>query len=277
MSSKRGTFRVEVQPGIEVFVQDLGQGRPVVLLAGFGLDHQVWDAQIRRLAGKGHRSVCVDLRGTGESDKPLTGYELERLADDVVAVIEELDLRRATIAGWSFGGQVGFRVAASVPDRIAQLVLVASNGVRASRSENFPFGRPPEDTEPALIGAEKNGRLAARRATIGDAFAAKPHPEILEWLVRISMQMPSWAAIACYRSMVRGDLLADLPRIKVPVLQLFGTSDPAHSGKGASWVAEQLSDSRIVGIPDCGHFPMFEAPEAFDEAFLDFVTAGPGS
>src|SRR5262249_2125752 len=156
------------------------------------------------------------------------------------------------------------------PARVAQLVLIASNGVRASRSEDFPFGRPPEETEPALIGAEKNGRLAARNATIGEAFAAKPDPEILEGLVRCSMQMPAWAAVACYRSMLRGDLLADLPSIEAPVLQVFGTSDPAHSGKGARWVADQLSDSRIVELPDCGHFPMFESPEAFDEAFLEF-------
>ena len=277
MSRRSGNLRVEVEPGIELFVQDLGQGRPVILIAGFGLSHEVWDAQVRRLAGKGNRSVCIDLRGTGGSDKPLGGYEVDRLATDVAAVIEHLDLKRATIAGWSFGGQVAFRVAASAPERIAQLVLISSNGVRASRSDDFPFGRPPEETEPALIGAEKNGRLGARRDTIAAAFAGKPDPDTLEFLVRCSLQMPSWAAVACYRSMLRTDLLKDLPRIQVPVLQIFGTGDPAHSGKGARWVAEQLPESRIVELEGCGHFPMFEATEPFDAALLDFVTAGPGS
>ena len=273
--SRRGTYRVEVEPGIELFVQDLGQGTPVVLIAGFGLDHQVWDAQVRRLAGAGHRSICIDLRGTGQSDKPLGGYEIERLASDVEAVIEQLDLQNVTIAGWSFGGQVAFHVAASVPERIAQLVLVASNGVRASRSEDFPFGRPPEETEPALIGAEKNGRPNARRGTIAEAFFGKPDTDTLEWLIGISMAMPSWAAIACYRSMLRTDQLADLPKIRVPVLQVYGNADPALSAKGAHWVSEQLADSRIVELDKCGHFPMFESPEAFDSAFLDFVTGRP--
>ena len=270
--TKRGTFRVEVEPGIEVFVQDLGQGRPVVLLPGFGLNHQVWDTQVRRLAGAGHRSVCIDLRGTGESDKPLGGYELERLAGDVGTVIEHLDLKDATIAGWSFGGQVALRVAATMPERIAQLVLICSNGVRASSSEDFPFGRPPEELEPVLIGGEKSGRPVARRGTIANAFHKEPDSLTLEWLVGISLQMPSWAAVACYRSMLRGDLLADLPAVKVPVLQVFGDSDPAHSRKGAAWVNEQLADSRMVELAECGHFPMFEVPEAFDTALLEFVT-----
>lgn len=270
--TKRGTFRVEVEPGIEVFVQDLGQGRPVVLLPGFGLDHQVWDAQVRRLAGAGHRSVCIDLRGTGESDKPLGGYEIERLGRDVGTVIEELDLKDATIAGWSFGGQVAFRVAATMPERISQLVLICSNGVRASSSEAFPFGRPPEELEPPLIGGEKSGRPVARRGTIGNAFHGKPDPLTLDWLVGISLQMPSWAAVASYRSMLRSDLIADIPSVKVPVLQIFGGSDPAHSRKGAAWLNEQLADARMVQLDDCGHFPMFEVPEAFDAAFLEFVT-----
>jgi non-heme chloroperoxidase len=268
---RRGEYRVEVERGTELFVQDLGQGRPVVLIAGFGLDHQVWDAQVRRLAGAGHRSVCIDLRGTGQSDKPLGGYELPQLASDVRQVIEQLDLRDATLAGWSFGGQVSFAVAAQIPERVAQLGLIASNGVRASRSDQFPFGRPPEETEPALIGAEKNGRLAARRETIAAAFHGKPDPDLLDWLVGISLQMPSWAAVACYRSMLRGDLLAELPKITMPVLQVYGTGDPAHTGKGAQWVSEQLPDSRIVQLEDCGHYPMFEAAEAFDAALLRFV------
>jgi non-heme chloroperoxidase len=269
---KRGAYRVEVEPGIELFVQDLGQGRPIILIAGFGLDHQVWDAQVRRLAGAGNRSVCIDLRGTGLSDKPLGGYDLAQLAADVRKVIEQLDLHDATLAGWSFGGQVSFAVAAQIPDRIAQLVLIASNGVRASRSDDFPFGRPPEETEPALIGAEKNGRLAARRETIANAFGGKPDPETLDWLVNVSLQMPSWAAVACYRSMLRGDLLAELPKIKMPVLQVYGMKDPAHSGKGAQWLSEQLPDARIVQLTECGHYPMFEASEAFDSALLGFVT-----
>lgn len=268
---------VQVEPGVYVFAQDLGEGRPVVLLAGFGLNHEVWDAQVRRLADAGHRVVCIDLRGTGLSDKPLGGYEIERLALDVVAVLDELDLDAVTLVGWSFGGQVAFRVAASASGRLAQLVLVASNAVRASRSEAFPFGQPPEELEPGLIRAEENGRIAARRQTIAAGFHGEPDEQTLAWLTGCSLRMPSWAAVACYRSMLRTDLTDDVPRVSVPVLQVFGANDPVHSRGGARWLSERLADGTIAELEDCGHFPMFEAREEFDAALLGFIREGRGS
>lgn len=268
---------VEVAPGVEVFVQDLGEGRPVIFLAGFGLSHQVWDAQVRQLTEAGHRAICVDLRGTGRSDKPLDGYEVERLAEDIQVVIEHLDLHAVTLVGWSFGGQVGFRVAASLPDRVAQLILVASNGVRASRSEEFPFGQPPEKLEEATISGEKKNRVSARWESIASGFHGDPDGPTLDWLVHVSLRMPSWAAVPCYHSMFRTDLIADLPRVEMPVLQVFGSDDPVHSGRGAQWLNEHLADATIAELGGCGHFPMFEAPEAFDAALLEFVAGVPAA
>ncbi len=270
-----GHGRIEVAPGVELFVQDVGSGRPVVLIAGFGMSHEAWDAEVRLLAEAGHRVVCVDLRGTGLSDKPLDGYEVERLADDVEAVIERLDLRQATLVGWSFGGQVAFRLAASIPERLAQLVLVASNGVRASRSEEFPFGRPPDQLEEPLLAAERADRVAARRQTIASGFHREPDAHTLDWLVACSLRMPSWAAVASYRSMFRSDLLADLPRVELPALLIFGEEDPVHSGKAARWLSERLPGSRMVELRNCGHFPMFEAPQEFDAALLEFIAEVP--
>ena len=269
-------MRVEVEPGVELFVQDLGDGRPVVLIAGFGMNHEAWDAQVRLLADAGYRVVCIDLRGTAHSDRPLHGYDVERMAEDVVTVLERLDLREATLVGWSFGAQVSFRVAAEVPERLSSLVLVASNAVRASRGEGFAFGHTPEQLEAPVVKAELADRVTARRQTIASGFAGEPRAETLDWLFGVSMGMPSWAAIATYHSMFHTDLMADLPRVTLPVLQIVGSEDPVLSIKGARWLAEQLADSRLVELDGCGHFPMLEEPEAFDAALLGFVAAGPG-
>jgi len=264
---------IEVEPGIALHVQDVGQGRPIVLIAGFGLDHAVWDAQVRELAA-GHRVVCIDLRGTGGSDKPYDGYGIERLVADVHAVLERLDLRAATLVGWSFGGQVLFRLAAKHPERIAQLVLVGSNGVRASRSDAFPFGAPAEALEAQLVPGERADRLAARRETMLSGFCEPPRPDILEFLVARSLQMPSWAAVASYATYLHADSVDLVERIAVPVLQLRGAADPVHSAKGARWLRERLADARLVELADCGHYPMFEAPGPFSEALAGFVAEG---
>lgn len=261
---------IQVDDRVQLFVQEVGEGTPVVFVAGFGLDHRVWDREVRVLAAH-HRVLCIDQRGHGYSDKPLGGYEVERLTQDLLGALDLLGVRDCTLVGWSFGGQVAFRAAAEGAGRIARLVLVGSNAVRASRSEAFPFGRLPDEIEGPLVEAEKGDRLSSRRATIAAGFHQPPEPQVLEWLVRCSLSMPSWAAVACYRSMLRTDLMGDLPRVTMPVLQLVGAADPVHSAKGARWLNARLADAELVEIDHCGHYPMLEAPDEFDAALARFT------
>jgi pimeloyl-ACP methyl ester carboxylesterase len=261
---------LQLGSGIRLFAQDLGSGPAVVFVAGFGLDHKVWDRQVRELASD-HRVICIDQRGHGLSDKPLDGYAVTELADDLLAALRLLDVGECTLVGWSFGGQVAFRAAAEAPEVITRLVLVGSNAVRASRSPQFPFGAEPTPMITALVDAEVRDRLAARRATISSGFHAVPEPALLDWLVGISLQMPSWATVACYDSMLTADLLADLPRVTQPVLQLIGAADPVHSARGARWLCDQLVDARLVELAGCGHYPMFEAADEFAKELASFL------
>ena len=264
---------VEVDDGVRIHVQDLGDGPDVALISGFGLDHELWDRQVRVLTERGLRVLCVDQRGHGFSDNPPHGYHVDRLAADLVTALNRLDIGSATVVGHSFGGQVAFRAAAAAPELITGLVLVGSNGVRASRSESFPFGAPPAPMLEAMLADEHADRIGARYRTIASAFAGEPDQRTVDWLVRCSLRMPSWAAVACYRSLLTTDLLADIPRVVQPVLQIIGAIDPVHSAKGARWLQQQLGDATLVEFPDCGHYPMLEAPDAFESALLKFVTA----
>jgi len=262
---------VVVEPGVRIFAQDLGEGDPVVLVAGFGMTHEAWDRQVRVLVETGHRVVAIDQRGHGLSDKPLHGYDVDRLGQDLVAVLDALEIEQCALVGWSFGGQVAFHVAALQPARVTKLVLVGSNAVRASRSDAFPFGRAPGPTLEAMIELETTDRFAARRTTIRTGFADEPDPVVLGWMVAQSLAMPSWSAVACYRSMLETDLMADLDAVKVPVLQVIGALDPVHSAKGARWLTDRLADARLAEIPGCGHYPMFEAPGELDRHLLEFL------
>jgi pimeloyl-ACP methyl ester carboxylesterase len=262
---------VPVECGVKLFVQDVGQGPAVVLIAGFGLTHEVWDREVRILAAH-HRVICIDQRGHGASSKPYTGYDIPRLADDLLSVLDALEVQTCTLAGWSFGGQVAFKAAAlSGEDRVERLVLVGSNGVRATRSGRFPFGRAAEDLEAPLIEAEITDRIAARRAALGSAAHRPLSDDALDWLLRCSLQMPSWSAVACYRSMLNTDLIDDIGSVTMPVLQIIGNADPVHSAKGARWLQQQLPHARLEVLDDCGHYPMLEAGDRFDELLMNFV------
>jgi len=263
---------VEVEPGVRLFVTDVGAGRPIVLLAGFGLDHRIWQRQVQRLS-QTYRVICIDQRGHGFSDKPKLDYDVATLADDLIEVLRQLDILDCTLVGWSFGGQVAFRTAALAPNRVSALALIGSNGVRASRTEEFPFGRTAEALEGPLIEAELTNRLLARRQTITSGFSKAPDPQVLEWLLELSLSMPSYAAVACYRSMLNSDLLDCVDRVVMPVLQLIGEQDPVHSARGSRWLNGRLADSLLVEIPDCGHYPMLEAPDDFDLALERFLAS----
>ena len=258
---------------MRIHVQDRGDGPAVALVSGFGLDHELWDRQVRLLTDRGFRVLCVDQRGHGFSDAPLHGYDIDRLAADLVAALDRLEIGTATVVGHSFGGQVAFRAAATAPELVTGLVLVGSNGVRASRSESFPFGEPPGPLLQSLLADEHINRVGARYRTIESAFAHEPDPRTVDWLVRCSLRMPSWAAVACYRSLLTTDLLSDIERVVQPVLQIIGAADPVHSAKGARWLRRHLRAATLVEIPDCGHYPMLEAPDAFESALLKFITA----
>lgn len=270
---------IEVEPGVRVHVEDDrpagGTGlRAVVLLAGLGLDHDSWAGPAVTLSRQ-HRVVRIDLRGTGGSDAPTEGYSLERLAADVIAVFDRLDLADVVLVGHSFGAQVALRVAASVPGRLCRLGFVCSNGVRASRSDAFPFGPPAGPLERALVGAEQENRVEARRRNVRAGFpaSADPDPVLVERLVGWQLRMPTWAAVASLRTYLHADLTAEQGAVKMPVLQILGAHDPVTSVEGGSWVQERLVDGRLVVLDSCGHYPMFEAPERFEALLADFAAS----
>lgn len=263
---------VEVEPGVSLYAQDVGSGPPVVLIAGFGMSHPVFDGEVRELVEAGHRAVCIDLRGTGRSDKPAGGYGFDRLCADIVAVCEALAIDDATFIGWSFGGHVAFRLAATQPDLVSRLVLLASTAVRASRSDAFPFREPADQVMAMLQGAERKNRLAARRKTIAGGFASQPaDPDALVFLTRVMLEMPSWAAIPCYETYLTTDLLDEIPRVGQPVLQLVGDSDPVTPLDAVAWLQERLTDASTTVLEGCGHYPMFEAARPLRDALVAFA------
>ena len=158
---------IEVDTGVRIHVQDLGVGprsswsRASDWITSYGIVRS-------GVAELGHRVVCVSQRGHGLSDRPLRGYDIARLAADLVTTLVRLGIE-CTVVGHSFGGQVAFRTSTLAPQAVSKLVLVGSNGVRASRSDGFPFGAPPEAVLEALLADELEDRIAARYKTIGRA------------------------------------------------------------------------------------------------------------
>ena len=88
---------------IELYYEDHGSGRPVVLIHGYPLSGRAWDKQIPTLVESGHRVITYDRRGFGKSSQPTTGYDYDIFADDLRTLMDAPNLRDATLVGHSMG------------------------------------------------------------------------------------------------------------------------------------------------------------------------------
>lgn len=259
--------------GVRIHIREIGDGPGVLMIHGWSLSGEVWDRQIRVLAEGGHRVVAMDMRGHGLSDAPFDGYDIGTLTADAETVVEQRGLGPAAIVGWSLGGMVGLRLARRRPDLVRALVLVASNGVAASRFDSFPFGVPAEVPLSSILAGEHAHRVSLRRSAVGDPFKDTPDPHVLDWLHRVSMQTPSWAGGAAMRTLMCTEQTDLLDGLEVTVTQIVGTADPALSLRGARWLQARLG-SVLVEL-DCGHYPMLEQAEEFDEALTGALAGLP--
>ncbi|MCV7431603.1 alpha/beta fold hydrolase [Mycolicibacterium bacteremicum] len=261
---------IDVGDGVRLRIRTLGSGRPVLLIHGWTLAHEVWDRPMQVLAAAGHQAIAIDLRGHGDSDAPLAGYGVEQLAADAAAVLRAVVSVPATVVGWSLGGLTALRMAYDYPDLVSGVVTVASVGAAHVRHDAYPYGPPAgEPAESALRAFEFADRIRFRRKAIGDLFKDVPAPHVLDWLHGVSLRTPGWVAGACLSTLFRTEQTALLKDITVPVSQIIGTHDPGLSVEGAKWVQEQV-DGRLTEL-DCGHYPMLECPDDFDRALLSVV------
>jgi non-heme chloroperoxidase len=264
---------VEVQPGVRLFYRDLGVGRPIVLLHGWTMTHVVWDRQVQDLAGE-YRLILPDLRGHGDSDKPLGDYGPDRHAADVSALLERLDLRDVTLIGWSFGGLTAMRTAARHGDRLAQLVLINAAGPKYIAVEDFPYGHS-EETVAGWLAQERDNTAAFRRFCMA-SMPREPYDELfVQWLWIQSMRMPSWAGAPMLEAYARADLRAELGDIAAPTLILHGVHDGFCVLEGARYVANAVTDAELVEFGASGHSPQYEEGPRFRERLVRFLSEGP--
>ncbi|WP_295695940.1 alpha/beta hydrolase, partial [Lapillicoccus sp.] len=132
-----------------VHVEDSGgSGRPVVLIHGWPLSGESWSEQIAPLQAAGFRTVAYDRRGFGRSDKPRRGYDYDTLADDLAAVLDELDLRDVTLVGFSMGGGEAARyVGKHGQERLHSVVFASAVPPYLAKTDDNPDG--PLDGETA--------------------------------------------------------------------------------------------------------------------------------
>ncbi|WP_025144277.1 alpha/beta fold hydrolase [Pedobacter jeongneungensis] len=215
---------------VNLYYQDLGAGTPIVLIHGWPLDHQMWDYQVAALTDAGYRCIAYDRRGFGKSDKPLSGYDYDTLADDLKAIIDDLQLENAILVGFSMGGgEVVKYFSRHGGKGIAKAVLVSSIAPYMLQTEDNPDGVPQEkiDEIAAGIQADRPGFLGGfGKQFYGVGLLNKPvSEERLSTDLMFAMQATLKSTLGCAVAFSSTDLRKDILSINVPTLVIHGDED----------------------------------------------------
>lgn len=215
---------------IELHYQDLGSGKPVVLIHGWPLSAASWEHQLIELPKHGLRVIAYDRRGFGASSKPWSGYDYDHFADDLKVVLDTLDLNDVTLVGFSMGGgEVARYMSRHQGARVSRCVLVSAVPPYLLKTDDNPDGVPGEVFEEM-----KAGVLKDRPAFLADfckkfynvGLLSKPVSEAtLDWSAKLAYPASPKATLDCVDAFARTDFRNDLKAMTVPTLIIHGKDD----------------------------------------------------
>jgi pimeloyl-ACP methyl ester carboxylesterase len=266
MLSRGGWMKARIA-GSEVAYEVTGEGPAVLFLHAFPLGLAMWDEQAAALRAK-HRVVRFDDRGFGASPPGDGLLTMERIADDAAALLDHLDLSRATVVGCSMGGYAAFAMVRRHGDRIRALVL---QDTRAGADSE-------EGRQSRSVLAEKvlkEGAQAALDAFLPKLLGATTHKERPAVVARIREMVlktsPRGIADALHGLAARADSFPLLREVRVPTLVVCGEEDTITPVAESEALVKGITGSRLEVVPRAGHLANLESPEAVNAVLLRFL------
>jgi len=253
---------------------DRGTGQPVLLVHGFPLDHTMWDSQIQALS-KYSRVISPDLRGFGQSPlgpvDPTHGITMERYADDLVELLDELNLRAdqpIVFVGLSMGGYIAWQFVRKYAARLRGLVLLDTRSL--ADTDEGRAGRLKMAENVAEWDSGRVAEMMGPKLSAPSTFKTKP--AVIAALRRVVERTSPAAIAAAQRGLAaRPDMTSFLPHITVPTLVIVGDEDAISPPFEMQAIAAAIPHAEFVVIPNSGHMTTMENPEAVNAALSKFV------
>ena len=259
--------------GVALNVIDEGRGPAVLLVHGFPDDHRVWRKQIPALVAAGFRVIAPDMRGCGESDAPgrIAAYRIERLRDDLAAVLDALGLDQVALIGHDWGAVIGWHFAMYHPARV-------------SRYAALSVGHP-QMYATAGLGQKLKGwyvlmfqlrgfaewLLSAHHWRVFRMLTQQPD-EADHWIGRLQRPGRLSAALNYYRANLGIILPRRHPPVTQPVLGIWSSGDrflsESQMRNSGRLVPQGWRYERVDGA---GHWLQLQAPERINRLLLGFL------
>ena len=262
---------------IDIYYEDYGSGKPVVLIHGWPLSSSSWEKQIPALIEAGYRVIAYDRRGFGHSSKPAFGYNYDTLAEDLNKIMIKLNLRDATLVGFSMGGgEVARYLSKYGSERVSEAVFMSAIPPFLLKTSNNPEG-----VDGGVFDGMKKAIKADRPAFLSEFFSnfynvdSLKGTKISDEVVRLSWNIGASASpkgtLDCVSAWLV-DFREDLKRINIPVLVMHGDADRilplASTGKRTP---EFVKRSRLVVIDGAPHGMNWTHAEEINRELLTFL------
>lgn len=233
--------------GASIYYATYGKGDPVILLHGGMGNGDHWAFQVPALAA-GNHVIVIDSRGQGRSSRPKAKPSYDAMATDVLAVMDKLKLAKASLVGWSDGGEIALKLAIGHPDRVVKLFIMGANydakGTKSSKgSRTF------------AAYTRKCRKDYARLSKTPKQFDAH-----VKWL------LPIWRA-------PMGFTRAQLKQISAPTIVADGEHDEIVQLDQLEEMAQLIPNAKLVVFSDTSHFAIWQDPESVNKALVEFLDA----
>jgi non-heme chloroperoxidase len=257
-------YLVTVEPGVRIYVEDVNPvGKKTILfIHGWPLNHKQFEYQFDHLPTMGYRCIGIDWRGFGNSDKPVSGYDYDRLADDIRTVVGALQLENFMLVGHSAGGAIAIRYMARYNGYgVSKLVLIDAAA---------PIGFTKE-TANKLLTETLNDRPNMMRGVIETFFFQHITGPFSDWFFQLGLQAAGWSTAAIIVSLRDEKFDADLQKIFVPTLIIHGIHDKIIPFSQAQELNKKIRNSQLVPFQYSGHGPFWEERDKFNQLLTQFI------
>lgn len=263
---------------IELYYEDHGAGKPVVLIHGWPLSGRSWERQVPVLVDAGYRVITYDRRGFGNSSQPWLGYDYDSFAEDLNLLLEHIDLREATLVGFSMGGgEVVRYIGKYGTDRVSKAVLASAVPPYLYRSDDNPDGGFDDAMIADLEAGVKDDRQTFLDTFTTNFFSAGDRTDLVSEAERTyAREIAAFASpkgtLECIGAFARTDFRGDVAAVTVPTLVIHGDADAIVpfevSGRRSH---ESIAGSRLVLIEGGPHGINATHADQFNKELLEFL------
>ena len=266
---------------VKLFYEEFGSGKPVVLIHGWPLNHEMWEYQLNELPKHNLRCIAYDRRGFGKSDRPFEKYDYDTLANDLKELLDQLDLKGVTLVGFSMGGgEIARYIGKYGTSRVEKVILISAVTPYMLKANDNPDGvdKAVFDDMIQKLSIDRPAFLAAfGKQFYGVSMLSHPVSEqLLDWNQLACLMSSPKATMDCVRSFSETDFRNDVVKIDVPTLIIHGNADKTVPiNVSGDKTAALLPNATYIVYENAPHGLFITEMDRLNNDLINFISGAP--